>query len=251
MGAKIITISNQTGGTGKTTLAFNLSFSLANKGFKVLTVDLDPRAFLTHYFNIDTKSLLYTTKDLLVKSTVFWKTTLFIKKNLYLIPSSDQLLGMDYHLLGKPFSYLQLSKKLEPAKKEHDFIIIDTPSYFNLFTVNAWNFSDVILAPFLPEPTSIEGLISLLKATVGLPVNLEILLNRTKKTDKYKDYFLETFKQLKPDNSSYIGEICESESILESLFKKMAMVDLFPENKATSQFEKITNQLVEKTSKLS
>lgn len=244
MVAKIITLSNQTGGTGKTTLAFNLSHILADKGFKVIVVDLDPRAFLTHYFNIDKKSLLYSAKELLVKSTVFWKTTLFIKNNLYLIPASDQLLGMDYHMIGKPFSYLQLAKKLEPAKNEHDFIIIDTPSYFNLFTVNAWNFSDIIISPFTPEPSGIEGLTRLLKATKGLPVILQILLNRTKVKEKYKDFFIETFNQLKPENSELIGEINENEEVLESLFKKKPLNELFKNKKITSQFESVANQLV-------
>jgi len=239
MSAKVITISNQIGGTGKTTLAYNISHILADMGFRVLVADLDPRAFLTHYFDIDEKNLPYSMKELLVKSTVFWKTTLFIKNNLYLIPASDELLGMDYHLIGKPFSYLQLSKKLEPAKKEHDFIIIDTPSYFNLFTVNAWNFSDIILAPFLPEPSGIEGLVRLLKSINGLPVGLNLLLNRTKKINKYEEYFLETFNQLKPENASYIGEIPDSDIVLESLFKRKPLTEIFSDEKITKSFEKI------------
>jgi cellulose biosynthesis protein BcsQ len=246
MTAKVITISNRLGGSGKTTLVFNFAYMLANKGFKVLVVDLDPRAFLTHYFNIDEKSLAYSVKDLLVKSTVFWKTTLFIKNNLYLIPSCDSLLGMDYHLLGKPFSYLQLARKLEPAKSEHDFIIIDTPSYFNLFTVNAWNFSDLIVSPFVSEPAGIEGVAGLLKSLEGLPVELAIVLNRLKKSDKYKDYFKETFKRMAPDNFFITGEIDDSDLVLESLFKKQPLIELFDNSDIVKQFDNILNKLVVK-----
>ncbi|MCK5878919.1 MAG: ParA family protein [Holophagae bacterium] len=178
MQATIITISNPLGGTGKTTLAFHLAHGLAMLGYKVLAVDMDPKTSLTRAMGQREELITYSVKDLLTRSTTWWKTTLFVDQNLYLIPSTDELAGMDYHMLSQPFSYIKLKKKLMPAKGEHDFIIIDTGPAYNLFSVNAWNFSDSILMPFIPGPATGADIAMVLRNFQDFDVDIQVIFNQ-------------------------------------------------------------------------
>jgi len=176
--ATVITVSNPLGGTGKTSIAFHLAHGLAGLGYKVLSVDMDPKASLTRAMGQREELITYSVKDLLTRSTTWWKTTLFVDQNLYLIPSTDELAGMDYHMLSKPFSYMKLKKKLMPAKGEHDFIIIDTGPAYNLFSVNAWNFSDSVLMPFIPGPGTGADIAMVLRDFNDFDVDIQVIFNQ-------------------------------------------------------------------------
>ncbi len=178
MQATVITISNPLGGTGKTTLAFHLAHGLAMLGYKVLAVDMDPKSSLTRAMGQREELITYSIRDILIKSTTWWKSTLFVSRNLYLIPSTDELAGMDYHMLSQPFSYMKLKRKLMPAKGEHDFIVIDTGPAYNLFSVNAWNFSDSILMPFIPGPTTGADIAMVIRNFQDFDVDIQVVFNQ-------------------------------------------------------------------------
>ncbi|NOZ12681.1 MAG: ParA family protein [Acidobacteria bacterium] len=182
MQATVISISNPLGGTGKTTIAFHLSHGLAMLGYKVLAVDIDPKASLTRAMGRREDLITYSVKDILTRSTTWWKSTLFISRNLYLIPATDELAGMDYHMLSKPFSYMKLKKKLLPAKSEHDFIILDTGPAYNLFSVNAWNFSDAVLMPFIPGPATGADIVMMLRDFQDFDVDVQVIFNQVART---------------------------------------------------------------------
>ncbi len=182
MQATVISISNPLGGTGKTTIAFHLAHGLALLGYKVLAVDMDPKASLTRAMGQREDFISYSIKDVLIRSTTWWKSTLFVNQNLYLIPATDELAGMDYHLLSKPFSYMKLKKKLMPAKNEHDFIIIDTAPSYNLFSVNAWNFSDSIFMPFIPGPATGPEISMVLRDFQDFDVDIQVIFNQVSRT---------------------------------------------------------------------
>ena len=184
MSGQVITVSNQIGGTGKTTIAFHLAHGLSRMGYKILTLDLDPKATLTRTLGIQDRLITYSAKDLLVKSTTWWKAIQFVRPNLYHIPATMDLYGTDYQLLTKPFSYMQLKKKLTPATHEHDFIIIDTPPAFNLFTVNAWNVSDAVIMPFLPGPVVGMDIARTLKDFQEFDVDIQVIFNQVDRKQK-------------------------------------------------------------------
>ena len=184
MSGQVITVSNQIGGTGKTTIAFHLAHGLSRMGYKVLTLDLDPKASLTRNLGIQDRLITFSAKDLLVKSTTWWKAIQFVRPNLYHIPATTDLYGTDYQLLTKPFSYMQLKKKLTPATNEHDFIIIDTPPAFNLFTVNAWNVSNSIIMPFLPGPMVGMDIARSLKDFQEFDVDIQVIFNQVDRKQK-------------------------------------------------------------------
>lgn len=178
MGANVITVSNPLGGTGKTTIAFHLAHGLADLGYKVLTLDLDPKASLTRNFGVKRELITFSARDLLTRGATWWKTVIFVKQGLYLIPATDELAGMDYHLLSQPFSYMKLKKKLRPACGEHDFIIIDTAPAFNLFSVNAWNISDTVLMPFIPGPNTIQDIETIVRDFADFEVDIQVVFNQ-------------------------------------------------------------------------
>ncbi len=178
MQATVISISNPLGGTGKTTIAFHLANGLAMLGYKVLALDMDPKASLTRAMGQREELITFSIKDLLTRSTTWWKSTLFVGQNLYLIPATDELAGMDYHMLSKPFSYMKLKKKLLPAKSEHDFIILDTGPAYNLFSVNAWNFSDTIFMPFIPGPATGADIVMVLRDFQDFDVDVQVVFNQ-------------------------------------------------------------------------
>jgi len=182
MQATVISVSNPLGGTGKTTIAFHLAHGLAMLGYKVLAVDMDPKASLTRAMGQREELITYSVKDLLTRSTTWWKCTLFVDQNLYLIPATDELAGMDYHMLSKPFSYMKLKKKLLPAKSEHDFIILDTGPAYNLFSVNAWNSSDTILMPFIPGPGTGADIAMVLRDFQDFDVEVQVIFNQVART---------------------------------------------------------------------
>ena len=215
MQATVITVSNPLGGTGKTTVAFHLAHGLAMLGYKVLALDMDPKASLTRAMGQREELITYSVKDLLIQSTTWWKTTLFVDQNLYLIPSTDELAGMDYHMLSKPFSYMKLKKKLMPAKGEHDFIIIDTSPAYNLFSVNAWNFSDTVLMPFIPGPATGPDIAMVMRDFQDFDVDIQVVFNqvaRNRSSEKQTRLYVEkryrrvTFNPARIPRSSLIIE---------------------------------------------
>ena len=215
MQAPVITVSNPLGGTGKTTIAFHLAHGLAALGYKVLAVDMDPKASLTRAMGQREELITYSVKDILTRSTTWWKSTLFVDRNLYLIPATDDLAGMDYHMLSKPFSYMKLKKKLLPAKAEHDFIVIDTGPAYNLFSVNAWNFSDTVLMPFIPGPATGPDISMVMRDFQDFDVDIQIVFNqvsRNRSFEKQTRLYVEnrhrrvTFSSVKIPRSSLVSE---------------------------------------------
>ncbi len=243
MSGQVITLSNQLGGTGKTTIAFHLAHGLSRMGYKVLTLDLDPKASLTRTLGVTDELITFSTKDIFVKSTTWWKAIQFVRPNLYHIPATNELYGTDYHLLTKPFSYMQLKKKLVPAKTEHDFIIIDTPPAFNLFTVNAWNVSDMVLMPFLPGPMVAVDIVRTLKDFREFDVDIQVVFNQVGR----KLHVIEQTTKLLDKHfraAHYRGvAIPRSQLVAQSMVRHGPVFDKYPHSAVSQSFRKLTMQL--------
>ncbi|MBU5477711.1 AAA family ATPase [Eubacterium sp. MSJ-13] len=160
---RIIAISNQKGGVGKTTTAINLSACLAEKGKKVLTIDMDPQGNTTSGLGIDKSKVESTSYELLLGNVKIEDTiTLSIVENLFVVPSERGLAGAEIELIGKEDREYILKKEVDRIRDDYDFIIIDCPPSLNTLTVNAMTTADSIIVPIQCEYYALEGLSELM-----------------------------------------------------------------------------------------
>lgn len=168
---RIIAIANQKGGVGKTTTAINLSACLAERGKKVLSVDMDPQGNMTSGLGMDKNSVETTIYDLIIGETdiegVINKNVI---ENLDIIPTSIDLSGAEIELLDQEGKEYILRKALHDIKNKYDFIIIDCPPSLSILTINAMTAADSVLVPIQCEYYALEGLSQLIH-TVELVKN--------------------------------------------------------------------------------
>ena len=160
---RIIAISNQKGGVGKTTTAINLSACLAEKKKKVLVVDIDPQGNTTSGLGVDKSKVEHSTYDLLLGETTVWEAIYpSVVEGLSVIPSERELAGAEIELIGIPEKEYILKNQIEKVKENYDFIIIDCPPSLNTLTVNAMTTADTVLVPIQCEYYALEGLSELM-----------------------------------------------------------------------------------------
>ncbi len=161
--SKIIAITNQKGGVGKTTTAVNLSAYLAEFGKKVLLIDTDPQGNATSGLGISKEDIVYSTYDLIIKrqdvSDVIISTQI---GRLYMIPANIQLAGAEIELVNILSRETVLKKSIQKIINDYDFIIIDAPPSLGLLTVNALSAATHVIIPVQAEYYALEGLTQLL-----------------------------------------------------------------------------------------
>jgi len=160
---KIITLTNQKGGVGKTTTSINISASLAHLGHRVLLVDVDSQANASTGVGIYKGDAKRTIFDLLVDDLDPNEAILpTSEENLFLIPSSQELSGIDILIMSDENREFKLKEKLAVIKDDYDFIVIDCPPSLGLLTINALTAADATLIPVQCEYYALEGLTQLL-----------------------------------------------------------------------------------------
>lgn len=160
---RIIAVANQKGGVGKTTTAINLSATLAEKGKKVLVVDVDPQGNTTSGLGVEKNNLDNTIYQLIIgRSTLNETLIVDLYDNLSIIPSNINLAGAEIELIGIEEKEYILKNEIDKIKDQYDFIIIDCPPSLNVLTVNAMTTADTILVPIQCEYYALEGLAQLI-----------------------------------------------------------------------------------------
>ena len=161
--AKIYSIINQKGGVGKTTTTINLGTAMAACGANVLIIDMDPQGNLSTGMGVEKvkreKGVYNILIDNLSINDAVIKTEI---PNLNLIPSNDDLLGIDIELSNESDRVMRLKKALEDLNS-YDYILLDCPPSLSLLTLNALVASTGALVPLQAEFYALEGLSQLLK----------------------------------------------------------------------------------------
>lgn len=161
--SRIIAIANQKGGVGKTTTTINLSACLAEKGKKVLAIDVDPQGNTTSGLGINKSQIENTIYELMIDSCSIEDCIIEnVIKNLSLIPSNVNLVGAEIELIGIEEKEYIMKKNIEQIKENYDFIIIDCPPSLNTLTVNAMTTANTVLVPIQCEYYALEGLTQLI-----------------------------------------------------------------------------------------
>lgn len=178
MAGKIIAVTNQKGGVGKTTTAVNVAFYIAKAGRSVLLVDFDPQGNATSGLGVEKRELQRTVIDVIDGQKKLSECVVATNhKNLHLLPATPQLANAEVELAKAN----QKFSRLKNALKDHsyDFVIIDSPPSLSLLTVNALIAADYILLPVQAEFYALEGLGQLLETMQlvrkGMNPNLELL----------------------------------------------------------------------------
>ncbi len=180
---RVIAVTNQKGGVGKTTTAVNLAAALAALDRRVLLIDMDPQGNATTGCGVDKQQLGASTCEVLLgEASALDAIVPVANAGFSLLPANGDLTAAEIRLLQEIGRELRLRKALEAVRGLYDIILIDCPPTINMLTLNALTAADGVLIPIQCEYYALEGLSSLLETvrqvrnSVNPALNIEGLL---------------------------------------------------------------------------
>ena len=248
MRTEIIAIANQKGGVAKTTTTHNLGVALAEKGKKVLLIDLDSQASLTISLGIEPLEIKRTVVDMLKKKGVSIKECIYkVHTNLDIVTSIIDLASMEVEMLSRASREKILDRAIKPIKNDYDYILIDCPPQLSILTINALSCADGVIIPVKTDYLAYRGL-----------TQLNDSINEIKEliNNKLKIYgIIATFYETRVKDDKEILEMLKNEYNLIGIIKKqvaakkgiydgMAAVQAVPESDISKEYVKIADMII-------
>ncbi len=205
--ARVVTVTNQKGGVGKTTTVINIASQLALRGHRVLVVDSDSQGNCATGLGVDKSRVRATTRDLILSpETAIDSRHATAVDNLHIIVGDRSLVGLEQEMLRQLGRERRMKEALEPLLPHYDIVIIDTPPSLGLVTINSLVASDGILIPVQTEYFALEGLAllagtirevrSLLNESLGVDGVLLTMHSQTLLNQQVAGELLESFPDL-------------------------------------------------------
>jgi chromosome partitioning protein len=247
---KVISVANQKGGVGKTTVSFHLGHGLAHGDRAVLLIDLDPQAHLSATFNKQDSCHaleIFSDRPSIVSEVVFIDNE---NTGISLTSSNIHLARVESQV--SLASYTKLKKALSKETRRFDYVIVDCPPSLGVLTVNSLIASDYVLVPCLPFYFSLLGLRDLIEVVEsvkeeGLNPKLNILgilinqVDRTLVTRESSDVLKEKFAKL-----VFNTKIPRSVRVEEALQSKQPIWEYEPTNPAAIAFKEFVREFLQK-----
>ena len=161
---RIIAITNQKGGVGKTTTCVNLGATLSEIGYRVLVTDFDPQGNATSGSGVSKDMIEHDVRGLLFGESTFRETCILGTEAGYdLLPSDIQLTEAEVGLIGQPRAQLRLKDVLIKQAESYDFVLIDCPPALSMLTINGLIAADGVIIPVQCEFFALEGIAALIE----------------------------------------------------------------------------------------
>ena len=169
---KILAVTNQKGGVGKTTTAVNLSACLADLGQRVLMIDLDPQGNATTGCGVVKRAALPTVYQILIGRSTLAQARIRTEFGFDILPANRELAGAEVELIEIEGREHRLREALVPVLDDYDFILMDCPPALNMLTVNGLVAAQAVMIPMQCEYYALEGLTDLVATLKRVRANL-------------------------------------------------------------------------------
>ncbi len=170
--ARILAVTNQKGGVGKTTTAVNLSACLASLGQRVLMIDLDPQGNATTGCGVLKREALPTVYQILIGRSALMDTRIRTDFGFDILPANRELAGAEVELIEMDGREFRLRDALAPVVGDYDFVLMDCPPALNMLTVNGLAAAQAVMIPMQCEYYALEGLTDLVATLKKVRANL-------------------------------------------------------------------------------
>ncbi len=201
---KVFAVANQKGGVGKTSVAVNLSATLAHFGQRVLLIDLDPQGNATTGSGVDKNGAEKTVYGVLLGEYTLTATRVRTESGFDVLPANRELAGAEIELINIERREFRLKEALAQVDNDYTFVVIDCPPALNMLTVNALTAANAVIIPMQCEYYALEGLSDLVgtlrkvKANLNPAIEIEALVRTmydprssltTQVSDEIKNHF--------------------------------------------------------------